>query len=399
MGEPLERPGTIQWPLAFAAVAGISLVSCTQSQSLDTLSVQGNMSDRGPSEHLGGSVAKPGADEFVLTTPPSCRFALLPQAPRSVALPFKPESSPSQAVDFALPTWLSILAYKPHEQIVSDLLTQGFGTENILSIEETLGNTELLPGTLQGFVAQGAKGRFVVFRGTSDPLDWIVNLDFALDMRAHALADGAAAHRGFYSAAIEAARVTESLRSYEGPGSELPVWVIGHSQGGAYASLFGLLAARAGLPLGAVVTINQPRVANATLAQLIDEQIGDRLFRLVNSKDIIPHFPPTAVAAETAASALIRVNGELADHVRNQLRAAGFVHAGIENVLDGGQLYRSNEQLTDRKDEDSFKALLGVNHYALKGVAQPLRKILEIAEKVQNHRPELFFCALTKDHS
>lgn len=331
-----------------------------------------------------------------LRTLPLCGLSAFPlRRPGFVVLPYAPRSAPTLDVDFALPTWLSILAYKSRSQIVSQLRDIGFRSENIVMLEDAVGAGAVLPGTIQGFMAQGARGRFVVFRGTSDPLDWIVNLDFTLDSRAGNLVARGGAHSGFYAGALAATGLVKSMQAYRGPGSDLPVWIVGHSLGGAYASLFGLLAASEGLPVGAVVTIGQPRAANRALAALMTERLHGRLFRLVKADDIFPHFPPTPSAATRATSFLTRVNSVAGDRVREELKAAGFAHAGQELVLDGGTL-RATHNLTDADDEHAFEQLQRLVGPGVGAGTQPLRQWTGIAERILSHRPEPFFCALAK---
>lgn len=77
------------------------------------------------------------------------------------------------------------------------------------------------------------------------------------------------------------------------------LFITGHSLGGAMAALaaaqLGVDGRYRGLreKLSGVYTYGAPMVAVPALADMLDKQIGDRVFRHVYHKDVIPRLPPT----------------------------------------------------------------------------------------------------------
>lgn len=170
----------------------------------------------------------------------------------------------------------------------------GFELKGFLFDEET--NT-------QGFVAirhpsDSAAGLAVVaFRGTKETIDWWTNLDAKMVPVHGRTADSknevvGKVHRGFNDAVLSVLpQVEEHLKGHE----DLPVYVTGHSLGGALATLATWYLS--GEKLVACYTFGAPRVG--------DSNLGDRyrtpIYRVVNGADPVPFVPPSG-----ATVALIR---------------------------------------------------------------------------------------------
>jgi hypothetical protein len=159
--------------------------------------------------------------------------------------------------------------------------------------------------TLYGFVADGpAPGqRVIVFRGTLQPMEWFRNVQARLlPYSADMLPYGASArvHNGFL-------RIFSSLRLVIA-GEETPfqaalpglvaghsVTFVGHSLGGALATLAGVDAARMSpgdAPGLRVVTFASPRVGDPGFAALANALVG-RIDRVCNIVDPVTALPPT----------------------------------------------------------------------------------------------------------
>ena len=73
-----------------------------------------------------------------------------------------------------------------------------------------------------------------------------------------------------------------------------PIFVTGHSLGGALAILAALSLDRNGFQVAQVYTFGQPRVGNGDFKKRYDAALGDKTFRVVYEEDIvarIPHLP------------------------------------------------------------------------------------------------------------
>ena len=153
----------------------------------------------------------------------------------------------------------------------------------------------------QGFACkrnvQGEASYVVVaFRGTEKKVsDWLT------DVKAVPKVEGdTKIHSGFHQALMEETDATgktalqrvkdilDSPEAKDGNGEPLPIFITGHSLGGALA----LLTTRqtASNVNGACYTFGGPRVANYEYFQGIKTPV----FRVVNSSDIVPRVPPGA---------------------------------------------------------------------------------------------------------
>ena len=147
----------------------------------------------------------------------------------------------------------------------------------------------------QVFLFQGEQQLIVAFRGTEQvPEDWITDANAAQQQQPWKVADpSVSVHRGFCSALD---RVWPALRA-ELMKSDSPVWFTGHSLGGALAVLAAYRLSHCegpdGPTIGGVYTFGQPRVGNAALSKSCSLELSQRIFRYVNSSDIVPLIPPS----------------------------------------------------------------------------------------------------------
>ena len=126
------------------------------------------------------------------------------------------------------------------------------------------------------------EARVIAFRGTADPRDLITDAEvfFAATVAGNV-------HWGFQHAFIS---ILEPLLAWlrDHP-SDLPVFVTGHSLGGAQAVLFAYYAFPE-LNLRGLYTFGQPRVGDARFALACSVRFSSH-FRIVNEEDIVPRLP------------------------------------------------------------------------------------------------------------
>lgn len=133
-----------------------------------------------------------------------------------------------------------------------------------------------------GFVAAQQNMRIVAFRGTVSIGNALTDAEAALIR--HDIFPGLI-HFGFSRAAqVVYPTVCDLLKTFRG---DLPIWVTGHSLGGAMASLVAHWLASDGFPVRAVYTYGSPRPGDRKF------QGAYRLpnYRFVNDNDLVPHLP------------------------------------------------------------------------------------------------------------
>lgn len=241
-----------------------------------------------------------------------------------------PSAGAQTSADLAVHAELSALSYEmydavengrdakellpPDLQLVAFIFGDpGRATERLLN---RLRDTQ----TFYGFVADHIKSgrRFIVFRGTLQPNEWLRNLQVRqrpYPEDASGSPSNANVHRGFL-------QIFGSLElAWEGQrtpfATALPKLItgreatfIGHSLGGALATLAGVDAARRA-PEDAerlrLVTFASPRVGDQGFA-ILAQSIG-RIDRVCNVVDLVPAVPPsTRRAPYTHVGAVFRVS-------------------------------------------------------------------------------------------
>jgi hypothetical protein len=136
--------------------------------------------------------------------------------------------------------------------------------------------------SFHGFVAAQRRMAIVAFRGTVSVGNFLTDAEAALVH--HGLFPGLV-HYGFCQA-VETVypAVRTLLRAFP---REMPIWVTGHSLGGAMASLVAHRLGEDGFPVRAVYTYGSPRAGDKKFCDAY------RLpnYRFVNDNDLVPHLP------------------------------------------------------------------------------------------------------------
>jgi hypothetical protein len=159
------------------------------------------------------------------------------------------------------------------------------------TIQDTGTDTQVLIVEEKDFVV-------VAFRATTNIRDWLTDLQIAkTDI------PGGRAHIGFVHALDSV--IAELIGSLSDLGFEKPLFICGHSLGGALGLLFGYLwevqaehptsniqQPTSNMRLQAVYTYGAPRVGNGTLKRSFNELLFDRTWNVVNAADPVPLVPP-----------------------------------------------------------------------------------------------------------
>jgi hypothetical protein len=164
-------------------------------------------------------------------------------------------------------------------------------------------------------VGRTADGIVVAFRGTLAPVpvtalsfhDWLTDF-FEVPKTAPAgpLFVPGQVHSGFYDAtsAIVSAIAAE-IKTID-PTSTIPVYVTGHSKGGAMASLGAyMLQQGAGIRLQPVVTFASPRTGDSAFKAGYESVLQQR--RYENYGDLVPLVPPSHVPVDLLTCILNRI--------------------------------------------------------------------------------------------
>lgn len=163
----------------------------------------------------------------------------------------------------------------------------------------------------QAWLGTDADHVVVAFRGTESPtsLDGLkdILLTDALNLLVvpegrlgHDLAAagvGARFHKGFVDAIAEIWPPLSAAIEAESKASDRPLWLTGHSLGGALALLAAWLLKRKFIPVEEVCTFGAPMIGNRAACEAFNREFAGRIHRYVNGRDPVPKLPSMSLVA------------------------------------------------------------------------------------------------------
>jgi hypothetical protein len=174
----------------------------------------------------------------------------------------------------------------------------------------------------QVYVAEDDRSIVVAFRGSEAPTtldglkDWLLTNanNYLILPEGRAGTDFAAAgvgarfHRGF----LEALQmVWEPLRAAVNQAiqtKERPLWITGHSLGGALALLAAWRLQRSFLSVHEIVTFGAPMIGNEAAAKAFEQEFAGKIFRYIDLEDVVPHLPSVSLVANAYTHCLTEVS-------------------------------------------------------------------------------------------
>jgi triacylglycerol lipase len=166
-------------------------------------------------------------------------------------------------------------------------------------------------GNTQVYLAQNDKHIVVAFRGTelpntieglkdcllTDAMNLLMVPEGRLGTDFAAAGVGARFHKGFIAALGSVWDPLLAAVEAEVKRSERPLWVTGHSLGGALALLAAWLFHRKFISVHQVYTYGAPMIGNAAASQAFDKEFEGKIFRYVNPTDPVPKLPTFSLLA------------------------------------------------------------------------------------------------------
>jgi hypothetical protein len=203
----------------------------------------------------------------------------------------------------------------------------------------------------QVYVAENEQSVVVAFRGSEAPSsldglkDWLLTNanNYLILPEGRSGTDFAAAgvgtrfHRGFLDALqmvweLLFAAVDGALKK-----KERPLWVTGHSLGGALALLAAWRFQRHFVTVHEVVTFGAPMIGNDAAAKAFEQEFSGKIFRYVDLEDLVPHLPSVSLLANAYTHCL----NEVPLGVRAATTMVGFESLKQTAAAAGGLLESS----------------------------------------------------------
>ena len=172
----------------------------------------------------------------------------------------------------------------------------------------------------------------ICFRGTKQVRDWITNIGIAKHPIAHPKTGGHIGnmHQGFHGAYMAVHDdIAACLHGYE----ELPLYITGHSLGGALAVVATWYQSSA--KLAACYTFGAPRAGDQGLI----DKFKTPIYRVVNGPDPVPFVPPSGYTVDVfkgglrILSSVLPFGGVIDWMVDQVIRAQKFRHYGYMRYM------------------------------------------------------------------
>ena len=200
----------------------------------------------------------------------------------------------------------------------------------------------------------------VAFRGTASSTNWSTNLDSGREplFDAHGSYPPhwqqwrrkVLVHSGFKQACLTLWPRIEAhlldLRAQRGP--HFPVYITGHSLGGALATVCFLLTLLRSepIPIQGVTTFGQPRVGNSWMGKFISQHSPVIIQRIQNSSDVVPNVPTSS---------------------------AGYRHCGLHIlILNDGKILR-NPPISQQRQENASQFASGIANHSMVNYIKMIR--------------------------
>lgn len=231
-------------------------------------------------------------------------------------------------------------------------------------------------GNTQVYVAQNADNIVVAFRGTESPVtfeglkDWLlsdaVNLlilptgrlgtDFA------AAGVGARFHQGFIDALSDVWVPLSSTVQEELKRSDRPLWITGHSLGGALAVLSAWLFTRKFVNVHQVYTFGGPMIGNVEASKAFDRELSGKVFRYVNGPDPVPKLPTVSLIANNYGHVEKEVTTGVGPGATSSVELFGqFLSRSVDGVIQGSlidDVWKSISQTVEAHLMPSYHSLI-----------------------------------------
>ncbi len=181
-----------------------------------------------------------------------------------------------------------------------------------------------------GFVLESAERSVIAFRGTASALDWMTNA-MARQVDYRFVEGGGRTHQGMTD--IYASLRTRLFAAVWSLPTDKPLYLTGHSLGGALAVLAAPdLAANAGI-VPSVYTYGAPRVGNWRFMLLFNKLIPEA-YRWQNAYDLVTHVPPILYRSPLTKSWYLYLHVKGKQKLSYKLDSVSANHALANYILE-----------------------------------------------------------------
>jgi hypothetical protein len=317
------------------------------------------------------SILSPLAALAGVSAEPSSTVCEIPQMERSFNA-LEDISSPSNSL---LGSWLAWTIQLTTEQFKAQLLKAPFPVRSVQMLS-------LRRWGDQGAIVESDEFDLVMFKGTQDKLDAILDADFVTVDGTRLGLPGRVTHGFSVGFGALWPQVTEALLKIRS--GNKPIWLVGHSLGGVYSQYTAYRLLNDGFDVKAVYGFAAPVPGNADFAAAYNAMLGDVTFVSSFGLDITPHVPPLTSNGSDFLASLPRVLRGVAGEILRHQRYASVGRYFLQGDTRGDLV-----EVADRLDAES--------QYWRKVSASPIPLpflFLKNRRLIQDHLIDNYLCSL-----
>lgn len=265
-------------------------------------------------------------------------------------MPFNPWTSRYQPVNAYWMAKFSEIAYRKKAN----------GAPDVAAIKKELKALDPKFSAVDGFDAKSSQGIIikhedyvvVAFRGTDEPADWLDNINATSTP-----GPLGGVHNGFYRALMDIwPQMKTTIRSYRRTSNthpDRPLWLTGHSLGGALATLAIATLIEADETFYGAYTFGCPRAGDRVFARTFNVEAKSKIFRFQNNADIVTRVPARLMGYSHVGSFVyIAEDGKLSSDIGWWYRFMDTVKGIIADIGDKGL-----ESIKDHNIKDYIAAI------------------------------------------
>ncbi|MEY4064325.1 MAG: hypothetical protein RIR26_533, partial [Pseudomonadota bacterium] len=231
----------------------------------------------------------------------------------------------------------------------------------------------------------------VLYRGTEDVLDYLLNATFYTSRHGETLGLPGWVHEGFYiNFLLSWQRVSAAVREAAGRGKS--VVLAGHSLGGVLSQYAAWLLENEGIRVVRVYAFQAPNPGDLEFKTKFEERFDRRHSNTVYGVDVTTHIPPVLEAAEVFGDASIQPVGKVMTQLLTRARY-GALGERFSMSADGVRTRIENSSIPEFEQAywKSYRQVSG-------GKAFPLGLAAD-SPLIADHDIDRVLCALAKSKS
>ena len=208
----------------------------------------------------------------------------LPCPNEKIAFDFQLDSPATEAIKSFWMMWFTMRTFSSDDPATEAEL-RAIGFNRFQKFNNSLSG-------LQAYLAGSDQALILAFRGSTQAIDCVIDANMGM-IDAQALGISGKVHHGFsYQFRSEWKRINQAIDLWVRPNT--PIFVTGHSLGGALATMAAYKLAKEGYPVAGLYSFAAPRSGDKTYASDGNRLLSGRSLRVINDRDLIARYPPRA---------------------------------------------------------------------------------------------------------